>query len=356
MAWLKDGTLLINFLDAETVSRVDIESGAEIERIDGSEAVSSIQWSADDTHLLAGTINGAAIWDVGTRSLAQYCVIATAENAFDFFRAQWMAEPNLALIESLSFVRADSVWDIETCEPVDVSLPREEERLSLSPDRRYALTLGAIKRLYDLKTGEKLGLVTLDREISALISPIYWSPDSTTLSAVVKYDDGHISLNSWNIPQEAFSERHLLSIDDAAGVAAWSDASGKLAYTTGITVDSPSWPDTQIHIFDPVRGTNIPLNPVQRAGSPRGNILLWSPDGSMVAIANVLYGSAESGYCRCGGSSTAVVHVFDGTTGGLIRTLHGHTVTILAMAWSPDGQTLATASGDGTINLWPLPH
>jgi WD40 repeat protein len=38
--------------------------------------------------------------------------------------------------------------------------------------------------------------------------------------------------------------------------------------------------------------------------------------------------------------------------GQKIRVLKGHTAPVRSVAFSPDGQTLATGSGDSTIKLW----
>ena len=35
----------------------------------------------------------------------------------------------------------------------------------------------------------------------------------------------------------------------------------------------------------------------------------------------------------------------------ILRTLRGHT-DVLSVAWSPDGTTLASGSGDDTVKLW----
>jgi WD40 repeat protein len=36
----------------------------------------------------------------------------------------------------------------------------------------------------------------------------------------------------------------------------------------------------------------------------------------------------------------------------LINTLQGHTIGVLAVAFSPDGKYLASGNGDNTIKLW----
>ena len=64
----------------------------------------------------------------------------------------------------------------------------------------------------------------------------------------------------------------------------------------------------------------------------------FSPDGNTLAT----------------GSWDDTVRLWDTKTGAHIRTLTGHTNSVLSVAFSPDGNIIATGSDDGTMLLWNL--
>jgi WD40 repeat protein len=76
----------------------------------------------------------------------------------------------------------------------------------------------------------------------------------------------------------------------------------------------------------------------------------FSPDGEMLASGGCEEVSPDSSSCAAG-----VIRLWDVGTGEEIATLGGHIAEVLSVAFSPDGETLASTSPDGSIILWDMP-
>ena len=66
------------------------------------------------------------------------------------------------------------------------------------------------------------------------------------------------------------------------------------------------------------------------------NAVCWSPDGSAFAT----------------GSDDKRVRLWSASAGEGLHTLEGHDGAVFGVAWSPDGLTVASAAYDKTIRLW----
>jgi eukaryotic-like serine/threonine-protein kinase len=62
----------------------------------------------------------------------------------------------------------------------------------------------------------------------------------------------------------------------------------------------------------------------------------WSPDGSSIAS----------------GGLDRQVHIWDSTTGQPMQIYRNHTAPIRSLSWSPDSLRIASASEDGTVQIW----
>jgi WD40 repeat protein len=87
-------------------------------------------------------------------------------------------------------------------------------------------------------------------------------------------------------------------------------------------------------------------------------IKLWHKDGtflrSIQAHEKLIHSIAFSpkGETIVSGSADKTVKIWRLRDGSLLQTLKGHTVAVLSLAISPDGEMIASGSGDQTIKLW----
>lgn len=116
-----------------------------------------------------------------------------------------------------------------------------------------------------------------------------------------------------------------------------------LAFSPDGTVLAAGNQDKVIKYWDPATGQPLAVTFPKQKGDI--NLLAFSPDGRLLASA---LGIAH------GRKGAEQVVLWDARTGQEVARLVGHAETILALAFAPDGQTLATAAKDGSIKLWDL--
>lgn len=61
---------------------------------------------------------------------------------------------------------------------------------------------------------------------------------------------------------------------------------------------------------------------------------------------------SPNGELLASGSLDDTVWLWQVKDGKLLSTLKGHTGTVFSVTFSPDGSTLPSGSGDGTVRLW----
>jgi WD40 repeat protein len=366
LAWSPDGKLLASSDEGEITFLWDTATGRRRARLMGS--VHSIEIEGWNIRAPVGWIDRQTLathlgerivilWDLPSATVRRRFQLGEAPQ-----EALWSADG-----KSQTFIDYSSghFWDASARQR-RTTLPSNREApalLAWSPDgKTLAIATPSAITLWDVATGKRRAtLVFQEYWIEALA----WSPDSKTLASGEGLNEGHVIL--WDAVEgqlRARLEGDLNGIDalvwspDGRMVAAcdglvtilWDSQTGSHCFTFERTTSPLVWsPDGQVL----ATGTN-PSRWGERkrvilwhslTGRPRAVLashltpirpggVIWMPDGKAIAAeAREWWGSA--------------LHLWDPETGRPLRdvTYPEAMDGLKATAWSPDGKTMAVASG-----------
>ena len=250
------------------------------------------------------------------------------------------------------------LWDVSTGERT-LSLGKRShgaECMAFSPDGSMLASAQAapgvgresldyLVHVWDVRTGDKVK--TLEGHV-ADVNCVVFSPDSTLLAS--GSENGTIRL--WDADTGKQLETYK-GHTDAVNSIAFSPDGKTLASGSGEWVRGE---DTTIRLWD------IPSDRHRRNGGGGAwrrlarllrlgkasktlkghtrvvNAVAFSPDGEIIAS----------------GSDDSTIRLWDPHNGMHLETLEGHKENVNSIAFRPDGFTLASGSEDGTILLWNL--
>jgi WD40 repeat protein len=234
-----------------------------------------------------------------------------------------------------------------------------------SPDAK-TLASGSADRtikLWDVASGKALR--TLAKQASG-VSTVAFSPNgkilasnSGELGAQVKLWDSASGKALRTMPSQtlevksvAFSpDGKTLAIDSFGRIKLWKVTSAKELRTVALTAEGHS----NAVVFSP-NGKKLAIS----FQSPASSIALGGvASGKQLRSLNSPFGVgavafSPDGRTLAGGSADGTIILWDARSGKRPRILDGHSDVVKSVAFSPDGKTLASGSADGTVKLWDL--
>ncbi len=320
---------------------------------------------------LAHTDGTLRLWDVAAWRERASVYVGAYLNAVAF-------SPDASLIALGSNGAGDnlSLWDARTLTPVRVLVGHTDNvvRVAFSADGARLLSASddGTLRLWDTAGGDLLRTLSLGGSSDAGRGLAFTAPlEDGTLTAISATNTGLIV--AWNLATGEEIRRYevgsrppalsdiTLSVDGRFLVSAaldnilylWDTATGQLlrrfiGHSAPLMQAAFSRDGRSIFTASQDgtlrRWHAVGAGEVRRFGGgyPNGTLsrMALSPDGSRALTG--------------GGTSDPALVLWDLTTGQIIRRLEGHTDSVSAVAFSPDGTRGLSGSFDGTLREWDL--
>jgi len=356
--------------------------------------------SADGRHLAAGTEAGALVWDLtGGQGSTPILLPGT-------FLNDVLWSPDSRYLATATATGSAAIWDFQLDGPhAPRALPPHTADLSsvaFDPLHDWRVVAGSTDGFlvaHNLADGsqQKVALPRPD----LFVNSVSFSPGSSTLvvggSIPPDGDTGELYIcdtKSWSCSAPAFvGPEELMSVNEAV----WSMDGSLLCVATG-----GFRPPQEVTVWDMTSMNPNPAGRFSLDGLPLCSAL--SHDSRLVAAGLFVTGTnlqnfhvwdlasggrevklsfegeadtvqpfgfrptraqwspvaaPDGGYRLAVGADSGVLYLSEGRfapNGSPLRmkSLHHHRDSIFAVAWSPDGQTLASASADGLLLLWDV--
>jgi WD40 repeat protein/serine/threonine protein kinase len=362
VAYSPDGTRAASGARDDTVIIWDVETGAEIRRLEGHEDwVWDVAYSPDGGRILSASQDGTLIlWDAETGELLRYF--------------EGHAEPVRSVAFSSDGTQAISgstdntliLWDVETGEiirQIENNSPIFDVAFGRSGVTAVSGGDDGIVTVWNVQTG--VPIFRLGAEGNGHTSQVWsvaYTPDE--MGVLSASDDSTLIL--WSLETVQPARRFVghnsrvtslaISPDGQTAVSGsednaiiqWDLATGGilrrfmghtfLVYGVAYSPDgqhilSASW-DTTIRLWDLENGAQV--QKLENGATVLG--VAFSPDGGQVLSA----------------SEDNTLVLWDTATGQEIRRLEGHTAPVEAVAFSPDGMQALSGSDDLSVILWDV--
>jgi WD40 repeat protein/serine/threonine protein kinase len=330
--------------------------GEEIRRFEGhTDMVTSLAFSGDGTQLLTGSLDRTLrLWDVATGDEIRVFeghigVVLDVDLSKDGkYAVSSSGDETIGTIGTDAVERTVRVWDVATGETLhEFKLNSGFVRaVAISPDSKYVVagswdgSQGGKLTLWDMETGEEIRRFFGH---SNIVTGITFSPDGKYLYSS-SWDS---TLRVWDFNTAVEIARYTNFEDRLLRVSVSPDgqyalvASGNLQGNE-IQRDKERSVDTSVWLMD-LQG-RAQINTISGFGDWAWAVAV-DPTGEFIATSTGPLNAADA--------KDTTVRVYNRTTSELVwQSTDQHTSTVEGLAYSHDGQFIATADWNGTIVLW----
>jgi WD40 repeat protein len=182
--------------------------------------------------------------------------------------------------------------------------------------------------------------VTVHSGHSGSITSIAWSQDGTSIATAS--DDGRTRMiELWGTTTGKPVAHPLplpyVPVPSRVVAMAWSADGAHLAYALD-DGEVRVWDSrTYSHILFAIYTTDASFNRSHTASNAK-EVLAWSPNGQYLAST----------------TTSGLIQIWDEVTGNLLYTYRGHSRQVNDMVWSPDGKHVASLGVDGSVLVWGM--